>query len=590
MSSLSAIGQGVTSLKSLDHENLVDNLPAKNTLLDNADKALKALLATKVSETSGSNGSIPDSSAPTLTPPTAAAQKELGSTAMLTLLLGQLNGLLGDVTLSQLTERVATLTSRLNAQKQQGDEVSRELKTALAESETATGLLQTAMDALQASQESLAAINQKLAQAEARLSGMQPEDAEYDRALAEYESLKSESQKAKLAVGNAMQSAQDAQQQAKDQVLKLDKILTQLQGLDLRGNPLLQQTEQEALSAVARMSLLMATFLELLNKNNEESLQNDLETFKAMQEARQKELDKKSDEYQKEVEKAEKLNRVMGCIGKILGALLTIISVVAAVFTGGSSLVLAAVGLAIMAGDKIVKAATGVSFIQAVLNPLMENVLKPLMDLIGKAITDLLVSLGVDEKKAELAGSILGAVLAAVAMVVLIAVVAVVGKGALSKMGDLLNKLLSNTIKKIVPGVLKETVKSGTRLLSQGMTRLTNSLNHMASKIGLPNDAAGKALLNTTLRKASLGGEVTLSATQAGGNIAQGVMNKNASELLAGFTLALFGKEQIDRWLEQATETFGENQKVVQTLTKTLSDTLQQNADAGRFVLRQSRI
>ncbi len=48
----------------------------------------------------------------------------------------------------------------------------------------------------------------------------------------------------------------------------------------------------------------------------------------------------------------------MGCIGKVLGALLTIVSVVAAVFTGGASLALAAVGLAVMVADEIVKAAT----------------------------------------------------------------------------------------------------------------------------------------------------------------------------------------------------------------------------------------
>ncbi|MCP0723174.1 type III secretion system translocon subunit SctE, partial [Salmonella enterica subsp. enterica serovar Montevideo] len=42
---------------------------------------------------------------------------------------------------------------------------------------------------------------------------------------------------------------------------------------------------------------------------------------------------------------------------------------------------------AVMVADEIVKAATGVSFIQQALNPIMEHVLKPLMELIGKAIT-----------------------------------------------------------------------------------------------------------------------------------------------------------------------------------------------------------
>lgn len=84
----------------------------------------------------------------------------------------------------------------------------------------------------------------------------------------------------------------------------------------------------------------------------------------------------------------------MGCVGKIVGALLTIASVIGAVFSGGASLALAAVGLALMVADEIVKAATGTSFIQQALNPIMEAVLKPLMEAIGKAISKALEALG----------------------------------------------------------------------------------------------------------------------------------------------------------------------------------------------------
>ncbi|MGS9092666.1 type III secretion system translocon subunit SctE, partial [Salmonella enterica subsp. enterica serovar Infantis] len=75
---------------------------------------------------------------------------------------------------------------------------------------------------------------------------------------------------------------------------------------------------------------------------------------------------------------------------------LTIVSVVDAVITGGASLALAALGIAVMVAEEIVKAATGVSFIQHALNPIMEHVLKPLIDLIGKAITKTLEGIGVD--------------------------------------------------------------------------------------------------------------------------------------------------------------------------------------------------
>ncbi len=55
-------------------------------------------------------------------------------------------------------------------------------------------------------------------------------------------------------------------------------------------------------------------FIEIVGKNTEESLQNDLALFNALQEGRQAEMEKKSAEFQEETRKAEETNRIMGCI------------------------------------------------------------------------------------------------------------------------------------------------------------------------------------------------------------------------------------------------------------------------------------
>lgn len=334
--------------------------------------------------------------------------------------------------------------------------------------------------------------------------------------------------------------------------------------------------------------MLMAMFIEIVGKNNEEGLQNDLALFNALQEGRQAEMEKKSAEFREETRKAEETNRIMGCIGKVLGALLTIVSVVAAVFTGGASLALAAVGLAVMVADEIVKAATGVSFIQQALNPIMEHVLKPLMELIGKAITKALEGLGVDKKTAEMAGSIVGAIVAAIAMVVVIVVVAVVGKGAAAKLGSALSKMMGETIKKLVPNVLKQLAQNGNKLFTR-MQRITSGLGNVGSKMGLQTNALSKELVGNTLNKVALGIEVTNTAAQSAGGVAEGVFIKNASEALADFTLARFAMDQIQQWLKQSVEIFGENQKVTAELQKVMYSAVQQNADASRFILRQSR-
>nr|QFG15439.1 IpaB240-460-CPE194-319 [synthetic construct] len=212
---------------------------------------------------------------------------------------------------------------------------------------------------------------------------------------------------------------------------------------------------QKSLTGLASVTQLMATFIQLVGKNNEESLKNDLALFQSLQESRKTEMERKSDEYAAEVRKAEELNRVMGCVGKILGALLTIVSVVAAAFSGGASLALAAVGLALMVTDAIVQAATGNSFMEQALNPIMKAVIEPLIKLLSDAFTKMLEGLGVDSKKAKMIGSILGAIAGALVLVAAVVLVATVGKQAAAKLAENIGKIIGKTLTDLIPKFLK---------------------------------------------------------------------------------------------------------------------------------------
>lgn len=559
-------------------EAAFESVRKDGNFLDAADKALKSVLAVKAGE---DNGKVQvterDLTTPSLTQPAPKAKEELNSAGKLALLLGQLMVLMGDVSLSQLEGRLATWKAMMESQKAMGEQLSQEVQGALEGAEQATDAYQSALNTLKASQLQLDAANKKLAQAQAKLDGLSPEDTGYTQALAARDQAASESMLAKQKVDQAEQNAKSAHTLAVEKAQSADKLLTQAQGLGLK-NETIQKNEKDNLSNVAKLTMLMAMFVELVGKNSEESLQNDLALFQALQEGRQAEMEKKSSEYQEEVRKSEELNRVMGCVGKILGALLTIISVVAAAFTGGASLALAAVGLALMVADEICQATKGFSFIQEALKPLMENVLKPLMELIGKAISKALEAFGVDKKTAEMVGSIVGAVLAAVVMIAAIVVVALVGKGAAAKLGNALSKLLGDAIKKIVPDVLKTLAKNA-----------GSTVGRVAQKAGLRTDTLGKELMANRLNTFVVAGETVNSGTQAGGGVASGVFMKNASDAMADFYLARNAMDQISRWLEQAVETFSDSQKVTQQLNKAMSAALQQNAEAGRFVLRQSR-
>lgn len=543
-----------------------------------ADQALKSVLAVKAGENSGQvHVTERDLATPMLTQPTPRAKDELNSAGKLALLVGQLMVLMGEVSLSQLEGRLATWRAMMESQKAMGNQLSQELQTALEGAEQATDAYQLALTALSISKSALEAAEQKLAQAQTTLDALSPDDAGYSQALAAREQAANERGQAKQKVDQAQASAELAHSQAVEKGEKADKLLTQAQGVGIR-NDSLQKSEKDNLSNVAKLTLLMAMFAELVGKNSEESLKNDLALFQALQEGRKTEMEKKSAEYQEEVRKAEELNRIMGCVGKILGALLTVVSVVAAAFTGGASLALAAVGLALMMADEITKATTGVSFMQEALKPLMENILKPLMEMIGKAISKALEEFGVDKKKAEMIGAIAGAVLAAIAMVAIIVVVSLVGKGAAAKLGNAMSKFFGDAVKKIVPNVLKEFAK-----------KASTSATQLAQRVGLRTDTLGKQLMANRLNTAVLVGEVGNETAQAGGNVASGIFMKNASEAMADFHLARAAMEQISQWLKQAVETFSDSQKVTQELNRAMSAALQQNAEAGRFILRQSR-
>lgn len=556
-----------------------------------ADKAFKDVVATKAGDLkAGTKSGESAINTVGLKPPTDAAREKLSSEGQLTLLLGKLMTLLGDVSLSQLESRLAVWQAMIESQKEMGIQVSKEFQTALGEAQEATDLYEASIKKTDTAKSVYDAAAKKLTQAQNKLQSLDPADPGYAQAEAAVEQAGKEATEAKEALDKATDATVKAGTDAKAKAEKADNILTKFQGTaNAASQNQVSQGEQDNLSNVARLTMLMAMFIEIVGKNTEESLQNDLALFNALQEGRQAEMEKKSAEFQEETRKAEETNRIMGCIGKVLGALLTIVSVVAAVFTGGASLALAAVGLAVMVADEIVKAATGVSFIQQALNPIMEHVLKPLMELIGKAITKALEGLGVDKKTAEMAGSIVGAIVAAIAMVAVIVVVAVVGKGAAAKLGNALSKMMGETIKKLVPNVLKQLAQNGSKLFTQGMQRITSGLGNVGSKMGLQTNALSKELVGNTLNKVALGMEVTNTAAQSAGGVAEGVFIKNASEALADFMLARFAMDQIQQWLKQSVEIFGENQKVTAELQKAMSSAVQQNADASRFILRQSR-
>lgn len=549
-----------------------EGIQKDNSVLLAADKALKDVLATPLTERKNNRTADNEPISVPLREPTAEALEQLSSGGQLTLLLGRLATLMGDNSVSQLTSRLENYLAMMASQQRQGELLSEAFQAAFEQAQSAMDTCESALDNLKTAQTAYNNSVKKLELAETKLNELTPDSPDYEVLKQQIGTLQNELSVHRNNLETALSATETANNSAREQTEKLDNIASRIQGNILTSNQT-RQYQTDNLNSIARFTMLLSIFIELVGKNNEESLKNDMALFRTLQESRQKEMLKKSEEYLAETQKAEELNRTMGCVGKVLGALVTVASVVAAVFTGGAALVLAAVSLALILADEIVKASTGISFIQQALNPVIQHVLKPLMDIIGKVISDVLKGLGMNSATAEMVGNILGAVVAAVAMVVVIVGVAVLGKGAVAKLGDVLGRMMNEMVKKLLPDVLKQVMQNGSRVLTQGVQRL-------AGVSGRQSIILNKMALGMT------GGNVI---AQSGGAIAEGVFLKKASDAYASFSMALFSGEQIRMWLKEAVEKFGDNNNITQELQKTLSSVIQQHSDTSRSVLRQIR-
>lgn len=565
---LAYAGERLASLVSAASEHVQKD----NRFLHAADKALKALLDTPLTVKKNDGTADNDPMFVPLRAPAVEIQETLNAEGRLTLLLGRLATLMGDNSVSQLASRLENRLAVIASQQQQREQLSGAFQTASEEAQSAMDVYKTALDSLAAAQAAYHDCAGKLERAEAKLDGLAPGAPDYVSLKQEIDTLRNELSSLRSNQEKALNAAEVAHNSARQKTEKLDGIASQIQGGFLTGGRA-ERYQTDNLNSIARFTMLLSIFIELVGKNNEESLKNDMALFRTLQESRQEEMLKKSEEYQEETRKAEALNRTMGCVGKVVGALLTVASVVAAAFTGGAALGLAAASLALILTDGIVKAATGTSFIQEALNPVIQHVLKPLMDIIGKAVAKILEGFGVDKASAEMVGNILGAILAAVTSVVVIAGVAILGKGAVSKLGHVLKKMMDEAVKKLLPDVLKHVMRNGNQILSHGIQRLAGV------------SGSRSVLLNKTV----LGVSGANTAAQSGATVAEGVFLKKASDAFADFTLSRFSSEQLRQWLKQAVDIFEDNNKMALELQKTLSSVIRQHSDTSRFVLRQIR-
>ena len=540
------------------------------------DVELAKTIASQINEITNS------SDAPVLSEPKLPAS----NTARVMFFLGTILKMNGENSVNQLLDNLKQLElnhlikqSVSNALSAQLTEAKNNLDKAMENDGNLLGQLDSATSDLTTKQ-------QMLKDAEAALNQLKPGDPGYDMAKAAVDSARTSVNEAEQKVStlktqqeathSVLKNAQQAYQQVVDQAKKQSDIQI----------PVLakQSGKPDKLSSAGTLAMVIGQCIEMMGELSVNKLKNDLSNSDAMQLARQKEMQKKSDEYQEKVRKAEETSKITGCLADILGGLAMIVGAITSVF-GGAGVGLMAVGIGLMAADGITEAITGKSLTSMLMEPLMKYVLSPLMDIIGKIVVEIFdkTPLGLllkaidDATGLNMMDTIHSVVTAVAAVAVMIAIAYVAksaGKQLMKALGENMSKLISEAVltaikqvvKKVVPAALKNTGK----LTSKMLVKLE-----------------GSALKNMEL--AGQYAHLASAGTNLVGNSLVGTLQEDISRMLASLKIneasINISREQMKGFIDY----FQGEQEKISAMTMSMSEALMKQQETGRVILRNMR-
>lgn len=349
------------------------------------------------------------------------------------------------------------------------------------------------------------------------------------------------------------------------------------------------ETESTKFQGAAALRYWIAHIQKQVDNTTEAQLIDTLDRFKESNKAQREFQEKKAEEVQKKEEAAQKASQIMGCLAKIVGAVVVAASVVSAAFTGGSSLILAGLGLALMAADAIAEKVTGESITGRLLSPLIQKVFAPLAKLMGDAIASVLKKLNVSDDIADLVGAISGAIAAAIAVVA----VAILAKSA--QIGKYVGKLvtpLMNSVGKMMPKVISTVASKLSSVMAKVMAKadgvsnaLTRNSTRLLQKVGM--GTAEAASLQAT-RAALVGGALNGTA-QAGFSGWMGFNSNEIEKAGAELTVLFADMDQLRRGLDLSVTHWQEQLSRTASLDKIASDAMQSAQNTQLFILGNTR-
>lgn len=489
---------------------------------------------------------------PQLHPPLVQNNGKESEGDLFTLLMAMISELIGEVDVKKLKNRFAILQSMAGAKQQGHEKLSAEYAEAVAALEAAEGAVGGSQQNLEKLRERVQHFQGLLDESEARLAELDPESPEYANELARRDQLKGEL----AAHTQSFQKATDAHLKLIETANAAVKVLAVVTGKVLEagvGGPEVKQSDEKALSSSALALLNRLKIIELLGESAQNKEELNQELFMELQAKLQEKMQRESDKYLEEVRKAEALQKTMGCIGKIVGALVAIATIAAGVLTANPVLIaVGVIGAAVMIADEVVKELTGVSFMAEAMKPLM-TVMQEAIKFFTDIYTKALVAFGVDPETAKEIAQIAGMIAGIAATIAAIALAAIVGVQVVGPMIGAVASRLASVVAQAAPAA----VQAMKQVASSVGNTLTQMLTQLRSFVTKGADAVSLARYTSNL-------EIAQALTEFGGVAAQGVLGvrsgvhqAQAAEHLADVKVRMAISEEITSYLTRLVEDYG---------------------------------
>lgn len=486
-------------------------------------------------------------------PPRADGNKQETNGDLFTLLMAMIAELIGEVDVNKLKNRLAMLQSMAGARQQGLENLSAEYAAAVQAMADAEGDVGSSQEHLDQLHERVLHFQGLLEESEARLAQLAPDSPEYTEELARRDQLKGELASHTRAFNTATDAHLKLVESANTIAKNLSGVIAKVVVSGGAG-PDHKEIDEKALSSSALALLNRLKIIELLGEaaQNKEELSQEL--FQELQVKLQEHMKRESDKYLAEVRKAEALQKTMGCIGKIVGAILSIAVIVAGVMTGSLPLiVVGVVGMAVMFADVVVEQKTGKSFMAEAMKPLTV-VMQEAIQRFTELYTQILIDLGVDEDTAKKVGRIAGMIQGVVSTLAAVVLVAIVGAQVIGPMISAVASKLASVIAQAAPAAMqamKQVATSVANSLTQILTQLRSLVTNGADAVSLARYAANL--------------EIAQAVTEFGHVAAQGVMQiesgrhqAQAARHLANVRVRMAISEEISKYLTQVVDDYGQ--------------------------------